>query len=207
MKRPLLFAVAILAAAVFPADRLIAGDEPILELSLEEVLRLPKMNAAVYAPIRLKAGDSISVTGLQVKDAVARPGAPARGIHIRVFAADPTTGGYTGAVSDTLMRVSTGDSPTRVSGGVVGGVRFGGGAGKVQMNDINFNEVPEQFRFADGSVRLLVVAIGLEEPISPNPVPQSGPLPKELTLTAQVDQDGIALLLPAIQAAREAARR
>jgi hypothetical protein len=81
----------------------------------------------------------------------------------------------------------------------------GGGTGKVSMQDFHFTDVPQQYRFADGSVRFLTVAVGYEIVNVQGAVPRSIPLPRNMILTTEIEQGGTRLLLPAVQKVREAA--
>ena len=75
------------------------------------------------------------------------------------------------------------------------------------MNDISFAEIPAEYRFADGSVRLLSLVIGYEASTLAGAEAKPAPLPRDLILTAELSQGGVALLLPAVQKVREAAAR
>jgi hypothetical protein len=147
--------------------------------------------------VRLKADQSLFFTTLQTADLASRAPKIARGIQISIYGVDPNNpNGYAVALKDIVV---TSSSSTGAGGG--------GGAGKVSMQDFHFSEVPEQYRFADGSVRLLVLVIGYEAATAPDAEPKSVPLPKDMIVTAEFDQGGSALLLPAVQKVREAAAR
>lgn len=193
-----LASLSLLLSFITPLAVAQAADPAPMQLSLPEILRLPKGRAAVYTPLRLKQGDSLSLTTLQITDGTSRQPNSSRGLQISVFAADPGGTGYTIRLQEILVSSATSPSPASEASG--------NGAGKVSMNDFSFANVPAQYRFADGSVRLLVTAVGFEIN-GASAKPQPAPLPKELALSAQLDQAGIALLLPAVQKVREAAAR
>ncbi|RYD73669.1 MAG: hypothetical protein EOP84_21155 [Verrucomicrobiaceae bacterium] len=192
-----LASVSLLLSAVATFAAAPRVDAPTMDLAVPEVLRLPTTRALVYTPVKLKEGDSISFTALQTAEVNKRQANGTRGIQIMIFAADPAGTGYTIKLEDILISSFKGALGS-------GGTELG--TGKVSMQDFHFASVPEQHRFADGSVRLLIAVVGFEQNGTATP-PKPAPLPGELSLTTQIDQDGVALLLPAVQAAREAARR
>jgi hypothetical protein len=173
------------------------GDRPVFALTVEEALRLPKGRIAIHAPVRLKQGDSLFFTTLQTTDLPARDAKILRGLQISIYAVDPNNPNSYGVHLQDLLVTS---APSAAAGG-------GGGAGKVSMNDISFAQVPDQYRFADGSVRLLALTIGYEVSTAEGAVPKPAPLPKDMILTAELNQGGVGLLLPAVQKVREAAAR
>ncbi len=189
--------VALLISAVAPFTVAQGVDVQTMNLAVPEVLRLPSTRKLVYTPVKLKEGGSISFTALQIAEVKKRQPNASSGLQIMIFAADPQGTGYTVKLEDILISSVRASSP---SSGTASG------AGKVTMQDFHFSAVPEQYRFGDGSVRLLVAVVGFEQS-NASTSPKPAPLPGELSLTAQVEQDGVALLLPAVQAAREAARR
>jgi len=175
-----------LAAVPQLASAQVEPDPPTIDLTLEDILPLPKSRASIYAPVRLVAGDSLTLTSLQLADGMSRPADAPRGMQVMVFAIDPTAPTYFKYVlKDVIVSSATG----------------GQGAGKATFRDFHFADVPAEYHLADGSVRLLVAVVGYAV-AGPGAAPEPGPLPKELSFTVQAGDPGGGMLLPAVQKIR-----
>lgn len=175
-----------------------AGD-PSLDLTFEEILRLPPGQAYISSIGKLRSGDSFEIHTIQAANDKLVEDGEERGVQVMMVAikpggpSAPGDSGYTVVLKDVL--VSSVQNTARGSGG---------GAGKVSMHDISFAEIDNSLK-ADGSVRIIAVLVGYKiNPTSPDPKPSTLP---QFNVTTVIDNGTTALLLPAVQKVREAASR
>ena len=104
-----------------------AGTRPTLDLTVEDALRLPKGRLSIYSPLKLKTGDSVSFTTLQIADLPAREIKVDRGLQINIFAVDPNNPDSYGLFVKKILATS---APSAAGGGG-GGAQpsFGAGGG------------------------------------------------------------------------------
>lgn len=173
-----------------------AGVPGTLNPTFTEILALPKGQAVIFTPVKFATGKSLAVHSFVNATAAVRPNGGARGVNVLFYGIKPDDSGVEFIEGHVIQT-----SPNAAGAG--GG---GGGAGKVSMHDISFSRVPTNLVAADGSVRLIAVALGYDVRATGADA-RAFPLPKELSITAQLDNGGTALLLPAVQKVREAASR
>lgn len=186
----LLIALTCLTSTAF------AGVPGTLNLNFTDVLALPKGQAIIFTPVKFSSGKSLAMHSFVNANSAVRPQGGARGVNVLFFGIKPDDSGVDFIEGHVIQT-----SPNAA------GVGGGGGAGKVSMNDISFARVPTGLVAADGSVRLIAVVVGYDVRATGGEA-KPFPLPKELSLTAQLDDGGTSgLLLPAVQKVREAAAR
>lgn len=172
-----------------------AGVPGTLNPTFTEILALPKGQAVIFTPVKITTGKSLAVHSFVNATAAVRPNGGARGVNVLFYGIKPDDSGVEFIEGHVIQT-----SPNAAGAG------GGGGAGKVSMQDISFSRVPTNLVAGDGSVRLIAVALGYDVRATGADA-RPFPLPKELSITAQLDNGGTALLLPAVQKVREAASR
>ncbi len=154
-------------------------------LTFEQVAKMRRTQATLYSPVRLVDNQSIGIH-LLTAYTPARVAGGEHGVRVIVYVVKPDLSGFE-VLSNTT-------EPTSAAGG-------GGGAGKVSMHDISWSTIPKNHLAADGSAHVIVAVVGYN-------IARTGAsatpalLPRELFLSAKVEQSEIGMLLPAIQKAR-----